>query len=261
MRFIAEISGNHGGKLEHALELIHEVKRLGAEPKFQCFHPELLAKKREAGHLGATYTYEALRKIYMQTYTRSSWWSTIKREIGDYPWSCSVFSEADLEFMEYFRCPSYKIASFEFRDLSLIKAVASKGKPVVLSVNDSHTQANILNAWDVCRPSRHVTFLYATPYDKFELGDAIGGVINLSDTAPPSAHIGLSDHSPPGNHELAKVCAEAWVINMIERHICLPDVKTLDSDFSDTPEQFKALMETVEAITEPARNETTPCSS
>ena len=243
VRFVAEISGNHAQNLENALQLIREAKKLQAEVKFQCFHPEKLANARAAGHLGEQYSYDQLKKIYLKTYTPSSWWPSIKKELADWPWSCSVFSEEDLEFMEYIRCPRYKIASFELQNLGLIKAVARKCKPIVVSVNDTHKREDVLNAWDTIIPHhRNVTFLYATPYDKFDIMEAYAGAVWLSGEAPPQAHLGLSDHSPPGDTKLGRMCAESWLVNMIERHLALPGVKTADSQFSDTPEQFEAYM-------------------
>jgi pseudaminic acid synthase len=246
IRFVAELSGNHGGLLANALKLIHEAKDLGAEIKFQCFHPEALAHKRTAPHLGEAYEYETLRQVYLKTYTRASWWPLLKREIGNYPWSCSVFSEADVEFMEYLNCPRYKIASFELQDLNLIKCTARKRKPMVMSVNEKHSVADIMNAFDTASQYiDNITFLYATPYDKFDGGEAFEGAVALSNAAPKEVHIGLSDHSPPGDTKLAETCASTWLINMIERHLCLPGVVTPDSEFSDTPEQFKKLMDAV----------------
>lgn len=79
-------------------------------------------------------------------------------------WLSSVFSRADVMFLETVDCPRYKVSAYEMIDGDLISAIAETGKPIIMSV----------------RPTDRMTILEATDYD--------GNLIPL----------GLSDHSPEG---------------------------------------------------------------
>lgn len=198
---VAEISGNHGGRIENALRLIQEAKRAGADAvKFQCFEPEALAAKR-VGVIwhGEPMTYEQLLVLYRKTHTPKQWFRGLIRCCNDIgiAWFASAFSPEDVEFLESVDCPRYKISAYEMLDGDLINAVVATGKPIIMSV----------------RPTERVTILLATDYN---------------------GHIGqygLSDHSPDGSGSFRSG-------PVIERHLMLPDVPSEDHEFSSTPSEF-----------------------
>jgi pseudaminic acid synthase len=197
---IAEISGNHGGKLENALRLISEAKRAGADAvKFQCFEPPLLAMKR----IGMSQlTYGELLALYRQTHTPKPWFPRLIHEANsiELPWFSSVFDPSDVTFLETLACPRDKISAYEMLDGDLINAVKKTGKPIVMSV----------------RPRDGLTILKATEYGT----SPYGGWFTV---------LGLSDHTVEGLPIHAP---------MIERHLRLPDVETPDAAFGSTPEEF-----------------------
>lgn len=202
---VAEISGNHGGKLANALRLIHEAKAAGADAvKFQCYSPVRLAAKR----VGITWngkkmTYGDLEALYKVTYTPPYWFPELIAQAGyvNIPWFSSVFDPADVAFLETFDCPRYKISAYEMLDGDLINAVVRTGKPIVMSV----------------RPRPGLTILTASNYD---------GTYE---------QLGLSDHVPGSSFG-----GSLYGCPMIERHLRLPDVETPDAAFSSTPEEFAA---------------------
>lgn len=200
---IAEISGNHGGRIKNALRLIEEAKRAGADAvKFQCFEPEALAVKR----LGVIWrsipmAYQQLVSLYKTTHTPKAWYPALIEHCAKVGivWFASAFSPEDVAFLETMNCPRYKISAYEMLDGDLINAVVKTGKPIIMSV----------------RSTERVTILEATDYE--------GNFLPL----------GLSDHSPSG----ANYHAVHWR-PMVERHIMLPDVPNEDQEFSSTPEEF-----------------------
>jgi sialic acid synthase SpsE len=202
---VAEISGNHGGRLVNALRLIHEAKVAGADAvKFQCFDYWKLAFKRKGiVWNGKPQTVEKLLVLYKQTCTPQIWFPELiaQAEFVGIPWFSSVFDPADVRYLEGLNCPRYKISAYEMLDGDLINAVVRTGKPIVMSV----------------RPREGLTILQASDYD--------AGMLS---------NLGLSDH-----RRQAKSCPHFFG-PMIERHLRLPDVETPDAAFSSTPEEFAA---------------------
>jgi sialic acid synthase SpsE len=209
---VAEISGNHGGSLENACRLIAEAKKAGADTvKFQCFEPERLALKRASNpYVRELAGGHPLFELYRRMHTPKTWFKAL-RECAyrhDIPWFSSVFDPADVAFLETMGCPRYKISAFEMLDGDLINAVVATGKPIVMSI----------------RPMPGLTILRASPYG-----------------AKAAEALGLSDHSVEGSPFAA-------FHPTIERHICLPDVETPDTEFSSTPEQFADYVKSIRGI-------------
>jgi len=201
---VAEISGNHGGSLGNALELIVRAKQAGADAvKFQCFDPERLAARRGAspdvlGLSESKFGGADLIDLYRRVHTPQAWFPHLIdqcREV-DIAWFSSVFDPADVAFLETLDCPRYKISAFEMLDWDIIKAVRETGKPIVISV----------------RPRPGVTILQATDYD----GRAVP--------------LGLSAHGP---------ITPAPGTPMVEYHLKLPGVETPDSAFSLTSDELR----------------------
>jgi pseudaminic acid synthase len=72
-----------------------------------------------------------LYDLYKATETPREWFSELfihAREIGIEIFS-SVFSPEDVDFLEQFNPPAYKIASFEITDTNLIKYAVVPGLP------------------------------------------------------------------------------------------------------------------------------------
>ena len=200
---VAELSGNHGGSLDNARQLIREAAIAGADAvKFQCFDPERLAARRAANpHILALAGGVPLVDLYRQTHTPREWFPLLieTARAANLAWFSSVFDPADVDFLEHFDCPRYKISAFEVLDWDIIKAVRETGKPVVMSV----------------RPTPRVMILRATDYE---------GVL------PP---LGLSIH---GN------LLPAPNVPMAEYHLRLENVETPDSAFSLTPSELERVV-------------------
>jgi sialic acid synthase SpsE len=149
---VAEISGNHAGSIDNALALINAAKDAGADAvKFQCFSPERQAVKRNWPEVLALAGGVPLLELYRQVWTPWRWFPTLieAARTRNIAWFSSVFDPKDVEFLEHFGCPRYKISAFEMLDWELIKAVKETGKPIVMSV----------------RPTANVMVLHATNYD------------------------------------------------------------------------------------------------
>ena len=138
---IAEMSGNHNQSLERALKIVEAAAKSGAHAfKIQTYLPdtmtlnsrkdEFMVKKENELWKG-----KSLYELYEEAYTPWEWHEPIFnrcKELGMIPFS-TPFDESSLEFLEKLDVPCYKIASFENNDLPLLRKVASKGKPMIIS--------------------------------------------------------------------------------------------------------------------------------
>jgi sialic acid synthase SpsE len=209
---VAEISGNHGGSLANAIELIVHAKQAGADAvKFQCFDPERLAARRGASAdvidiAASNFGGAGLIDLYRRVHTPQAWFPHLIEQCKevDIAWFSSVFSPEDVAFLETLDCPRYKISAFEMLDWDIIKAVRETGKPIVISV----------------RPRPGVTVLQATDYD--------GLMVPL----------GLSAHG---------AVTPAADVPMVEYHLKLDGVETPDSAFSLTVEELRAKVDRIKA--------------
>lgn len=160
---IAEISGNHLGRLNRALDLVRAAKEAGATfVKIQHYKPETITVKSSLPEFvvkSGLWAGKSLWNLYAEAMTPWEWTSEIDavaREEG-IPWFSTPFDETAVDFLEGFDVPMYKVASFEIVDLPLIRHVAETGKPIIISTGMASVEeidaaveaARRAGAWDI----------------------------------------------------------------------------------------------------------------
>ena len=137
---IAELSANHGGKLDLALETIRAAKRSGADAiKIQTYTADTITlnsnkdwfKINQGTHWDGQYLYDLYKEASLPWEWHSKIFEVAKQE-GLVCFS-SPFDNSAVDLLEELNTPIYKIASFEITDIPLIEYAASKGKPMILS--------------------------------------------------------------------------------------------------------------------------------
>jgi pseudaminic acid synthase len=141
-----------------------------------------------------------------------------------------------VDFLEKLKMEFYKIASFELVDLPLLKYVASKGKPIIMSTGMS-TLAEIDEAVNVIRSTGNnqlVLLRCASAYPAITDEMNLATMKNMGEIF--GVPVGLSDHSMGS---VGAVAAVALGAKVIEKHFCISrEIENPDCTFSMEPSEF-----------------------
>ena len=136
---VAELSGNHNGSLQRAIELMEIAHDCNADAiKIQTYTEDSLtldSNRPEFQLCGGLWGGQTYYELYKKAKTPREWMKPLFRhakEHGIFLFS-SPFCKDDVDCLEEAGCPVYKIASYELNDVELIDYCASKGKPMVMS--------------------------------------------------------------------------------------------------------------------------------
>lgn len=245
---IAEISANHGGSIENALELVRQSSKVGADcVKIQTYTADSMTIDCDNQYFriqGGLWDGYKLYDLYQEARTPYEWQGRIKEECE----KCGIdflstpFDNDAVDFLENLGAEAYKIASFELVDIPLIEYAASKARPMIISTGMG-TLEEIQDAIDACRRvgNGQIVLLkccseYPAPWEDMHLG-------NIPDMKQRfQLPVGLSDHSAGSLGAVVGVALGACVI---EKHIKLPDVESADSKFSMEISEFAQMVKDV----------------
>jgi N-acetylneuraminate synthase len=243
---IAELSGNHNGKLDRALLLMDAAKQAGADAiKLQTYTADTMT----IDHDGPGFTIEGglwdgrqLHELYREAHTPWEWHPALfehARKIGIACFS-SPFDPSAIDLLESLDAPAYKIASFEIIDLPLIRYAAKTGKPIIISTGMAEAD-EIAEAAAAAREAGaggiallHCVSGYPTPAEEMNLS-RIAALASRYDCP-----IGLSDHTLGTD---VPVAATALGAAIIEKHVTLARADGgPDAAFSLEPDELAALV-------------------
>ncbi len=247
---IAELSANHGGKIEIAKKSIRAAKEAGADAvKLQTYTADTLTLDSDKEDFiikgGTLWDDTRLYDLYKEAYLPWEWHEELfsyAREIGIDIFS-SPFDKSAVDFLEQFEPSAYKIASFEITDYELIRHTASKGRPVIISTGIA-TIGEIQDAVDICRSENNndivllkCTSAYPAPLEEANLKT----IPNLAETFGVIS--GFSDHTLGITAPVAAVTLGA---KAIEKHFILDkSIGGPDADFSLDKEEFAQMVKAV----------------
>jgi len=247
---IAELSANHNGSLETAIETIKAAKRAGADAiKFQTYTADTLTldvKNDDFKIKGGTlWDDKYLYDLYKEAYTPWDWHQQlfdVAREEGLVCFS-SPFDKTAVDFLEKLNVPAYKIASFEITDIPLIEYVASKGKPIIISTGIAEIE-DIELALEACKRmgNSDIALLKCTSSYPAPIEEA--NMIMITDLAKRFNVIsGLSDHTKGST---VPIVATVLGSKIIEKHFILDrNIGGPDADFSMDEIEFTAMVKAV----------------
>ena len=244
---IAELSANHNGNLDKALQLIGIAKKAGADAvKIQTYRPDTItldSDRPEFRISGGLWGGRTLYDLYEEAHTPWDWHKTLfeHARVQGITIFSSPFDPTAVDLLEDLGAPAYKIASFEAVDLPLIRYVAGTGKPMIISTGMADAE-EIAEAIEAARGGgcKELAILHcvsgypspATDYNLHTITDMIHrfGVVT-----------GLSDHTIDNTTAITSVALGARII---EKHFTFDrNAGGPDDSFSLEPAELAVLCE------------------
>lgn len=250
---IAELSGNHGHDINIAKKTILAMKESGADAvKLQTYTPDTITldsnnKCFQINH-GTLWDGQNMYNLYKKAYTPWEWHEPLR----DYAHSLGLvffsapFDFSSVDYLEKLNIPAYKIASPEITDIPLIKYVASKGKPIIISTGIAKLE-EIHDAINACKSVGNediillkCTSAYPTPLEDVNL-KTIPHMKELF-----NVNVGLSDHTLGISVPISAVTLGAKVV---EKHFILSkNIDSPDKEFSLIPSEFKQMVDSIRDV-------------
>lgn len=250
---VAELSANHGHKLENALASVHAAKAAGADAiKIQTYTADTITLNCDAEDFqvksGTMWDGVTLYQLYQQAYTPWEWHKAIFDEAKKVGIDCfsTPFDKSAVDFLETLHNPIYKIASFEITDIPLIEYAASKHKPMVISTGIA-MEEDIEKAIAACHRvgNEDITLLkctsaYPAPIEAANLRT----MLDMKERF--NVKVGLSDHTMGSDVAFAAVAIGA---TMVEKHFIMDRaIGGPDAAFSMQQDEFAAMVQSIRNV-------------
>jgi len=245
---IAEMSANHGGSIDNALEIVRQAAKAGADClKIQTYTADSMTIDCDNEYFmihGGLWDGYKLYDLYHDAGTPYEWQGRIKKECE----KCGIdflstpFDINAVDFLEDLGVEAYKIASFELVDVPLIEYAASKNKPMIISTGMGSLD-EIQDAIDVCHRvgnDKVVLLKCCSEYPAIWSDMHLGNIPDMKERF--KVPVGLSDHSAGSLGAVVGVTLGACVI---EKHVKLDGVESADSVFSMTMDEFAQMVQDI----------------
>lgn len=249
---VAELSANHGHKLEVALESVRAAKEAGADAvKIQTYTADTITLNCDAEDFkvkGTLWDGRTLYNLYQEAYTPWEWHQAIFDEAKKCGLVCfsTPFDKTAVDFLEDLGNPIMKIASFEITDIPLIEYAAKKGRPMVISTGVAMPE-DIELAVKACKDvgNDDVTLLKCTSSYPAPIEDA--NLMTMVDMKQRyGVKVGLSDHTM--GYDVA-VAAVALGATLVEKHFILDrTIGGPDAAFSMEIGEFAAMVKSIRNV-------------
>jgi N,N'-diacetyllegionaminate synthase len=229
---IAEAGVNHNGSIEMAKKLVNAAKEAGADAvKFQTFKTKNLvtknAKKAEyqIKNSGEESQYEMIKKLELS--------DSEFQEIAKYArdkgiiFLSSPFDTESVDLLDEMNIPAFKIASGEITNFPLLKHIAKKHRPVILSTGMS-TIGEVEEALNLIEKyNDDIILMHCLTNYPAKKEDANLNVIKTLEYTF-KRHVGFSDHTSGIEMSVAAVALGSCVIEKhftIDKNLPGPDHK------------------------------------
>ena len=250
---IAELSANHNHNFDLAVKTIEAMAKSGADAvKIQTYTPDSLVMDVDNEYFGPIKDglWKGIKRydLYKEGMLPYEWQpklQTVATDLG-LDFFSTPFDLVGVDFLETMNMPIYKIASFEINDIPLIRYVAKKHKPMIISTGVADLD-DIQLALDTCYKEGNYdisllkcTSEYPATYEQANLL-----------TIPDMIHrfgipVGVSDHTMGS---LVPIVAVSLGATIVEKHFILSRTNGgPDSAFSMEPNEFREMVDSIRNV-------------
>ena len=249
---IAEIGINHQGDTKMAMELIEKAKFAGCDyAKIQTYKTDkrISPTAKSAKYTDRTLsmeetTYEMFDRLELSNEQHEILFRHAKK-VG-IPLISTAFDEASVDLLLNYDFDAFKVASFDAVNLPLLKYIASKGRPIILSTGMCG-MSEIEEALDVIatQENKNVVLLHCVssyPADPKDIN--LKAMISMQNAF--KIPVGYSDHTIGSTVPMASIAMGA---HMLEKHFTLnKNFEGSDHILSSTPEDMKEIIDSRNTI-------------
>lgn len=247
---IAEISGNHNGSFDRALETVRAIAQTGANAvKLQTYRADTITLDADGPDFivpgTGPWAGRRLFELYDEAHTPWEWHAPLFEEASKLGLAIfsTPFDHTAVDFLEELNVPAYKVASFELTDDTLLTKIAQTGKPLIVSTGMASLE-EIMHALRILRGNGADQIALLKCTSSYPAPDA---AMNLATVpllaAATGCDVGLSDHSMGTTAPVVAVTLGACIV---EKHFTLSRANGgVDSHFSLEPAEFTQLVSDV----------------
>jgi len=249
---IAEIGVNHEGNINNAKTLIELAARAGADAvKFQIYKAEELSTKDSPAYWkGGLSQYESFKEIRNFNESEYELLANYAKKNG-LIFFASAFDEESVKLLFELKVPLFKIASGEITNIPLLKQIALKDKPMIISTGGA-TMQEIEDVVNYCKNlgNDQVILLHCMLNYPTDYSDA--NLLTISELKKffPNYIIGYSDHTLSGNNDIVGAIAISLGAKVVEKHFTLkkidfPDLGATDHFIAADPKDLKRYIDNI----------------
>ncbi len=246
---IAEMSGNHNGSKERAIEIIKRAAQTGVDClKFQTYTGDTITLNSTKTDFvindeKSLWNGRQIHGLYDEAHTPWKWHEELFQTANDHGVIAfsSPFDETAVDFLNDLGVPMFKVASFEITHLPLIRKIGQTGKPVIISTGMASME-EIETAIQTAKESGTDDIIILKCTSQYPANASDANLETIADmTERFGVQVGLSDHTLGIGVGIAAIGYGATVI---EKHFTIDRAEGgVDSEFSMEPHEMKLLKE------------------
>ena len=255
---VAEMSGNHNGGYDKAVEIIKAAAKAGADAvKIQTYTPDTITldcdnKNFQIGGNDNPDFWEGktMHQLFQTAYTPWEWQPRLKKvaeDLGLAFFSMSV-DTSGIDFLESIGVDFYKVGSYELTNIPVLKRLGQTGKPVIMSVGYGSVEEIELAVKTLKdNGTKDVALLHCvTAYDKLTPENDMH-LANILDLRKKFEVVtGFSENAGGIDGVIMSVLAGA---SIVEKHVIMDrDEGGPDSDFSITPDELEKMIKEIRRV-------------